>query len=96
MEKSTLKDEKEEDSAIITTENQLIQSRLGKKHELAPVSRFLEERGTYLLPINLEKNPTTGLTEIKTLYETGEFENVIDIEVFKNYMAILVEKDGQR
>ncbi len=42
------------------------------------------------------QNPVTGLIESKTIYESGDSENIIEFEVFKNYMAMIVEKDGQR
>ena len=41
-------------------------------------------------------NPSTGLSEVQTIYQSSESERIIEFEVFKNYMAILTEKDGQR
>ena len=96
LEKSTLQEDSEEETTITTTDSSIVKSRLGKKHELKPVSKYLEKRESYLLPMSLGENPTTGLIEAKTIYETSENENVLELEVFKNYMAILVEKDGQR
>ena len=96
LDSSPISPVEEEESTIATVESTDISTRLGKKHEIAPVSRYLEERGSYLLPLSDGKNPDTGLIEMKTVYEPSDSENVIQLELFKNYMSLIVEKDGQR
>jgi len=36
----------------------------------------------------------TGLKEVVTIYEAEDGENVLEFEVFKNYLAMIVEKNG--
>ena len=86
----------QEESTVATVDSTDFSTRLGKKHEIAPVSKYLEERGSFLLPLADGKNPETGLVEAKTIYEPTDSENVIQLELFKNYMSLIVEKDGQR
>lgn len=66
-------------------------SRLSQKHELAPISDFLAERSDELMPL---KNQVTGLSE--TFYDPDKSEVVYGVEVFRNFMAVLVEKNGRR
>ena len=73
-------------------------ARLGKTNELAPVSSYLTEREKYLLPIGKagSKDPVTGLSDHTTIYEAEDDEQVLEFEVFKNYITMIVEKNGQR
>ena len=73
-------------------------ARLGKTNELAPVSNYLTERDKFLLPIGKAdiKDPVTGLSDQTTIYEAEEDEQVLEFEVFKNYVTMIVERNGQR
>ena len=49
-----------------------------------------------MLPIGKanEKDPVTGLSDQTTIYEAEEDEQVLEFEVFKNYITMIVEKNG--
>ena len=51
-----------------------------------------------MLPIGKanSKDPVTGLSDQTTIYETEEDEHIREFEVFKNYITLIVEKNGQR
>ena len=69
--------------------------RLGKKNEIAPTSAYLTDRESYLLPqTSDEAHPLTGLREQTTIFEAEVDEHVLQFEVFKNYLALIVEKNG--
>ena len=70
-------------------------ARLGKKYEIAPTSAYLTERDSCLIPAAADKpNPVTGLRDQVTIYEAEDDEHVLEFEVFKNYIAMIVEKNG--
>ena len=90
---------KQKESKLTTAQSSYAPtSRLGRTNEIAPVSAYLTERDNYLLPIQSkgEKHPLTGLKDQTTLYEAEDDEQIIEFEVFKNYVSLIVEKHGQR
>ena len=67
------------------------------KNEIAPVSDYLKERKDFLLSLpDKELDSLTGIQTSKIIYEAEEGENVLEFEVFKNYLAMIVERQGQR
>lgn len=72
-----------------------ILSRLGKINEIAPTSAYLTERNHYLLPLSGDsEHPLTGHRDQMTIYEAQEDEEVLEFEVFKNYLSMIIEKNG--
>jgi hypothetical protein len=59
-----------------------------------PTSQYLQERSNQL--VVLENDQSTGLTTFDTVFTPEINEIVHGVEVFKNYMAILVEKNQTR
>lgn len=87
--------QKDDHSEVTVSLNADISSRLGKTNEIAPLSDFLGERENFLLPMTSDQpNSLTGLKEAVTIYEAEDGENVLEFEVFKNYLAMVVEKNG--
>ena len=48
------------------------------------------------MPINYETNEITGLRDASVIYEGDPDEKIIELEVFKHFMVMIVEKHGQR
>lgn len=69
-------------------------TRLGGKFELMPSSKYLQQRENQL--VLLENDSSTGIATFETVYNPDSNEIVHGVEVFKNYMAILVEKNQTR
>lgn len=72
-----------------------IVTRMQGKHEILPKSDFLEARTDQLFPLETVSQ-ATGLALVETVYEPSDSESVQGIEVFKHYMALIVEKNKQR
>lgn len=70
-------------------------TRLGGKFELMPSSKFLDNRTNHLT-IQTQDDSEIGLKTYETVYKPDSNEIVHGVEVFKNYMAILVEKNQTR
>lgn len=56
-----------------------------------PKSDYLSERLHQLFPLAVI-NLTTGMSVVDTIYEPEHNEAVQGVEVFQNFMAILIEK----
>lgn len=60
-----------------------------------PSSKFLDNRTNHLT-IQTQDDSEIGLKTYETVYKPDSNEIVHGVEVFKNYMAILVEKNQTR
>jgi protease II len=88
----------DEESSLAQAEVSKEMARLGRTDDITPRSKFLSARADFLMPSQeqglAEKNPVTGLVVQQHLYDTTQDEQVLNFEVFENYLALLIEKSG--
>lgn len=96
---SVFSEQKHSNSDVVTNASPVQVARMGKTSDVAPASAFLTDRDKYLLPIGSGADvahPVTGHRDQVTIYEPEDGEKVLDFELFRNYLSMIVEKDGQR
>ena len=69
---------------------------MGKRGDIAPKSDYMVRREDFILPVKDGADEVTGLRDVTTLYTCAEDEQIIELEVLKHYMGMIVEKSGQR